>query len=216
VRYVLFAASCSHASELVETARRLGWELTAAVRNIPGAPIPPEVPAVTEAEALDGDLLEIPFAVPQTSPAQRRAAIADARRLGFAAAVTMVDPTAAVASTATCGDGTYVGAGAVIGAAARIGTGCLINRSCSIAHHVVLGDHVTMGPGVIVSGVCTIQAGAFLGAGAVLSPGITIGTGAVVGAGAVVIRDVEPETVVVGNPARVLPSTSSRTPANDG
>ena len=34
--------------------------------------------------------------------------------------------------------------------------------------------------------------------------GITIGEGAVVGAGSVVTKDVAPETVVAGNPARVL------------
>jgi phosphonate metabolism protein (transferase hexapeptide repeat family) len=42
----------------------------------------------------------------------------------------------------------------------------------------------------------------WIGHGVVVLPGRTIGTGSVVGAGAVVTRDVEPYTVVVGNPAR--------------
>jgi len=43
---------------------------------------------------------------------------------------------------------------------------------------------------------------AWIGHGVVVLPGRTIGTGAVVGAGAIVTRDVDPYTIVVGNPAR--------------
>lgn len=50
-------------------------------------------------------------------------------------------------------------------------------------------------------------AGVFIGAGAVVLPRLTVGEGATVGAGAVVTKDVEPFTVVVGSPARVLKST---------
>lgn len=39
---------------------------------------------------------------------------------------------------------------------------------------------------------------------AIILPGITIGEGAVVGAGAVVTKNVEPYTIVAGNPARVI------------
>ncbi|MGU3662113.1 MULTISPECIES: chloramphenicol acetyltransferase [unclassified Methylobacterium] len=42
----------------------------------------------------------------------------------------------------------------------------------------------------------------WIGHGVVVLPGRTIGTGAVVGAGAIVTRDVEPYTIVVGNPAK--------------
>ena len=49
-----------------------------------------------------------------------------------------------------------------------------------------------------------IKQGATVGAGAVVLPGMTIGERAMVGAGAVVTKDVEPDTVVVGNPARVV------------
>jgi len=45
---------------------------------------------------------------------------------------------------------------------------------------------------------------AAIGAGCTINPGITIGENALIGAGSVVTRDVPDNTVVVGNPARVI------------
>ena len=50
----------------------------------------------------------------------------------------------------------------------------------------------------------TVGDHAWIGAGAIILPGVTIGAGAVVAAGSIVTRDVEPRTVVAGNPARFL------------
>ena len=49
-----------------------------------------------------------------------------------------------------------------------------------------------------------VKAGASIGANATLLPGITIGERAMIGAGAVVTRDVPPDTIVVGNPGRIV------------
>ncbi|GAB4503912.1 MAG: WxcM-like domain-containing protein [Anaerolineales bacterium] len=49
-----------------------------------------------------------------------------------------------------------------------------------------------------------IQKGASIGANATILPGLTIGQKAMVGAGAVVTKDVPPNAVVVGNPARIV------------
>lgn len=54
------------------------------------------------------------------------------------------------------------------------------------------GRHVSIGHDV------------WVGHGAVIMPGVTVGNGAVIGANAVVTRDVEPYTIVVGSPAKVL------------
>lgn len=48
----------------------------------------------------------------------------------------------------------------------------------------------------------------FLGAYAVILPGVTIGDGAIIGSGAIVTKNVEPYTVVAGNPARFISSVN--------
>jgi maltose O-acetyltransferase len=49
-----------------------------------------------------------------------------------------------------------------------------------------------------------IEDNVWLGGSAILLPGVRIGRDAVVGAGVVVSRSVPENTVVVGNPARVI------------
>ena len=44
----------------------------------------------------------------------------------------------------------------------------------------------------------------WIGAGATILPGVTVGENAIVGAGSVVTKDVEPNTAVAGNPARLI------------
>lgn len=48
-----------------------------------------------------------------------------------------------------------------------------------------------------------VRKGATIGANATILPGITIGENAMVGAGSVVTKDVPPDVLVVGNPARI-------------
>jgi sugar O-acyltransferase (sialic acid O-acetyltransferase NeuD family) len=203
VKVVLFAVASPFAAEMLETLRRLGWQVAACVRNLPGA-VASELPGVIDAEHLDEALIALAFAVPLTTPGHRHAATADARSRGFTTQATIVDPTAVIADSATLGEGTYVNAGAIVSAAVRTGTSCSVNRGASIGHHNVIADYVSIGPGVVTGGGCRIKRGAFLGVGAVLAPEVTIGANSVVGAGAVVLGEVPEGAVVVGNPARVL------------
>ena len=49
-----------------------------------------------------------------------------------------------------------------------------------------------------------VKAGASIGANATILPGVTIAEGAMIGAGAVVTRNVPPNAIVLGNPARIV------------
>lgn len=50
----------------------------------------------------------------------------------------------------------------------------------------------------------TIGSDVWIGFGAMIRAGVNIGHGAVIGMGAVVTKDIEPYTVVAGNPARII------------
>lgn len=54
----------------------------------------------------------------------------------------------------------------------------------------------------IGKGDTIIKDGAWIGMRAMIMPGITIGEGAIIASGAIVIKDVEPYTIVAGNPAK--------------
>jgi acetyltransferase-like isoleucine patch superfamily enzyme len=49
-----------------------------------------------------------------------------------------------------------------------------------------------------------VKTGASIGSGATILCNITIGENAIVGAGSVVTKDIPPDTIVAGNPARVI------------
>ncbi|MED4154765.1 MULTISPECIES: acyltransferase [Priestia] len=59
---------------------------------------------------------------------------------------------------------------------------------------------------VIRFGKIEIKDNCFIGHGSIILPGVTIGPNSVVGAGAVVTKDVPPNTVVAGNPAKSIKS----------
>lgn len=89
-------------------------------------------------------------------------------------------------------------------------------------NRIEIGDNVLIAPNVIVPTAghslsadlrrqglefakpIKIGNGVWLGAGAIVLPGVTIGDNAVIGAGAVVTRDIPPDCLAVGTPARVI------------
>ena len=120
---------------------------------------------------------------------------------------TIVHPRAVIARTARIGRGTAIMANSVVASEARVGDHALMLECSTVNHHASVGDHATISAGVTILGYVSVGDGAFVGGGSSIAPYVKIGDGALVGMGAAVLRDVEPGTVVAGNPARVLPDS---------
>lgn len=146
---------------------------------------------------------------------------------------TVIDPTARIMDFVNL-YGCEIGAETLVGTFVEVQRGATIGARCKIQSHtfictgVIIEDGVFVGHGVVFINDNYPQAtrkdgapeqaedwqgrfketrvckGASIGSGAVVLGGVVIGEGAVVGAGAVVTKNVDPRTVVVGNPAQFL------------
>ncbi|UAM96632.1 NeuD/PglB/VioB family sugar acetyltransferase [Polaribacter litorisediminis] len=106
------------------------------------------------------------------------------------------------------GDDAILMSGVKISNGVKIGRALLAYYNVIITHDVEIGDFVELSPGCVLLGEVKIEDNVQIGARAVILPKLIIGEGATIGAGAVVTRNVEPNTIVVGNPARKLVNSS--------
>lgn len=101
------------------------------------------------------------------------------------------------------GEMSSIGSGAWVYALDKI----TIGKNVCIGEDVrlITGSHDVSSPNFdLVTKPITINDNVWVATGAVVLPGVTIGEGAIVAAGAVITKDVEPWTVVGGNPAKFI------------
>jgi len=135
------------------------------------------------------------------------------------------------------GDNTRIGPFVEIQKNAKIGRNCKIQSHTFICEGVTIEDNVFIGHSVTFTNdkypratnpegklqteedwkvePTLVKKGSSIGSGSTLLSNITIGENAIVGAGSVVTRDVPPNTIVAGNPARVLRKANEKREIGD-
>lgn len=123
------------------------------------------------------------------------------------------------------GNNVSVGTNSVLEFGNSIGDYTRIHSNCFL-EMVTIGRHVFIGPNVVFTddphpmgcpnfkeckGGPIVEDYAKIGANSTILPGVRIGRNSLVGAGSVVTKDVPPDSVVVGNPARVVKTVDQLT-----
>jgi len=130
------------------------------------------------------------------------------------------------------GENTKIGAFVEIQKNVTVGKNCKVSSHSFICEGVTIEDNVFIGHGVTFINdsypratatdgqlqtekdwkveQTLVRKGASIGSGATVLSNVIIGENAIVGAGSVVTREVPPNTIVVGNPAKVLHSVNSK------
>ncbi len=130
-----------------------------------------------------------------------------------------IEPGAFIRDRVNIGKNVVIMMGAVINIGAEIGENTMIDMNAVVGARGTIGKNVHVGAGAVIAGVLEppsktpviIEDDVMIGANAVILEGVKVGKGAVVAAGSVVTRDVEPNSVVAGIPARVIKEKDAKT-----
>jgi sugar O-acyltransferase (sialic acid O-acetyltransferase NeuD family) len=93
-----------------------------------------------------------------------------------------------------------------VGSEVFIDVGTLINTGAQIHHNVKVGEYSEISPNAILLGKCAVGNLCRIGANATILPGIKVGDNSIIAAGAVVTKNIPPNSLAIGVPAKIIKS----------
>jgi sugar O-acyltransferase (sialic acid O-acetyltransferase NeuD family) len=117
---------------------------------------------------------------------------------------TLIEPSVKIGPNNKIGEGAIICAGTVITAEISLGKQCIINLNSTIGHETSMGDFVTIAPLVAISGCVKINNLVEIGTSAAIKPGLELGEASILGMGGILTKNMPPNSVYVGNPAKFL------------
>lgn len=121
---------------------------------------------------------------------------------------TLKHPTAVISRNVTLGYGVVLMPGVIVSPDVTIGNHTQLYANSFVGHDTTVGDYCFVANNASVGGRVVVQDGVHIGSNCSIIERVTLGKWAVVGLGSVVLKDVEPLTTVVGNPAGTIGSVS--------
>jgi len=130
-----------------------------------------------------------------------------------------IEPGSFIRDMVEIGDNCVIMMGAVLNIGAVIGKNTMIDMNVVVGGRAIVGDNCHIGAGTVLAGVVEppsadpviVEDNVLTGANVVVLEGVKIGKGSVIAAGSVVIENVEPNSVMVGVPARKIKTVDEKT-----
>jgi len=118
----------------------------------------------------------------------------------------IVDPSSKLDREVKIGIGTIVSSSATILCNSKIGKHCIIGTGVTILHDVIISDNCIIGGGSTIGANNKIEESVVVGVGSVLaSSKIIIGANSIVCAGTVILKSINKNSKVIGNPSTYIP-----------
>ncbi len=141
--------------------------------------------------------------IAQGEPRARKILYERIKMQGYALA-TIIHPLAIVSPRAVIGEGVLVQDYVDVSSNAVIGNNVCINGHSIVGHDVRIGDNCQIASLTIIGGCTQIGDNTYVGMSACIRDHIAVGNDVIVSMGAVVVKSVNSERIVMGNPAREI------------
>ena len=152
---------------------------------------------------------EAKIVIAMGEPANRDLVAQRVRAAGYALA-TLIHPTSTVSPYAEIGLGVVIKSYCIVSSDAKIRDNVWIQSHVIVGHDVTVSENCQISAHASIAGHTHIGRNVYIGLNACIREQLTIGDNSVISMGAAVMKDVRPNKIVMGNPAREMAENSAQ------